>query len=152
MESASGEPLDERPLVRAEPRRLPGGGILRHPLGTRRRGYRDRAALIAQDPLEERLAPGLDAVLAERLELAGRWRTAYERAAAERSHDEDADAELLGEREDLALDLSLVRVVRDLDRLDAPGPHDCRELAEGGRAVVRRARQADDTRLAELLD
>src|SRR3954451_13943413 len=150
--SAPGEALDDRPLVRPEPRRLTGSGILRDPLGARRRGDRDGAARVAPRPLEESLAPRLDAVLAQRLELGGLRCPSDQGPAAERSHHEHADTELLGERQDLALDLALLRVVGHLDRLDAAGPHDLRELAERARAVVRRAGEPDDARVTQLLD
>src|SRR5947208_2184206 len=102
--SAAGEPLDERTLVRSEPRRLACRRILGHPLRPRRRGYRDRAAAVAERPLEQSLTPALDAVLAQRLELIGPRRAPHERASAERPHHEHADAELLGEWQDLSLD------------------------------------------------
>ena len=72
--------------------------------------------------------------------------------AAERPHRDDAEPELLGERQDLALDLPLARVVRHLDRLDPAGPHDARELVEGRRLVVGRADEADVPGVALALE
>ena len=63
--------------------------------------------------------------------------------AAERAHDDDAEPELLGERQDLPLDLALARVERDLDRVDPPGSHDARELVERRGRVVGRTEEAD---------
>ena len=54
---------------------------------------------------------------------AGSGARMTEPVAAERAHDDHAEAELLGERQDLALDLALARVERDLNRVDPPGAH-----------------------------
>ena len=48
-----------------------------------------------------------------------------------RAHEDDADAEVLGQRQYPRLDLALVGVVGHLDRADPPGPHDLLELVEG---------------------
>ena len=88
---------------------------------------------------EERLRPGQP----QRRQLRG-WRGRDRGAgAAERAHDDHAEAELLGERQQLALGLALARVERNLDRVDPPGAHDARELVEGAGRVVRRAEEAD---------
>ena len=75
-----------------------------------------------------------------------------QRALAERPHHDDAEAELLGQRQDLALDLALARVVGDLDGVDAAAAHHALELVEGRRAVVRRADRADLALVAQALE
>ena len=117
--------------------------------GLRGRGDRDRDPRVREDVLQERLRPGLDP---ERCEVLGARRASDERAVAERAHHDDAEAELLGERQDRALDLALARVVRDLDRRDPAAAHDLLELAEGRRAVVRGADRADLALVAQALE
>src|SRR4051812_11739659 len=110
LRGSGGEPLDQRPLVGAEPRRLSGSRILPHTLGLRGCGNRDGAARVAEHPLQQRLPPRLDAELAQRLELASRRHAAHQGPLAERAHDEHAEAELLREREDRPLHVTLAWV------------------------------------------
>ena len=74
------------------------------------------------DPLEERLRPRLDAELARaasRSLVRGRATEKGSARAAERPHHDDGDAELLGQREKASLRLALVRVERQLHRVEA---------------------------------
>ena len=66
--------------------------------------------------------------------------------AAERTHRDDAEPELLGQRQNLALHLPLARVVGHLDRLDPAGAHHPGELVECARLPVGRADQPDAAR------
>src|SRR4051812_31868275 len=144
---------DVRAGLVVEPRRRAGGRVLVHAPGSCGRRDRDVAAGVAQHPLEQRLRPGLDAERAQRLEVAVARRARDEAApAAERAHDDDAEPELVGERQDLALDLALVRVVGDLDRRYPPAAHDARKLAERRRAVVRRTDRDDGAAVAGVLE
>ena len=104
---------------------------------------------IREDVLEQGLSPGVDA---ERGQIGRARRAAQQGALAERAHDDDAEPELLGERQDAALDLALARVVRDLDRGDAAAAHHVLELVERRRAVVRRADLADLALVAQQLE
>ena len=83
----------------------------------------------------------------ERREVGGRRRPPDEATGGERAHEDHADAEVLGERQDALLDDALVRVVRHLDGGDAPGAHDVLELAEHAGLPVRRG---DDVDLAAV--
>jgi hypothetical protein len=61
---------------------------------------------------------------------------------AERAHQQDAQAEFVGQRQDGPLGLALGWVVRHLHGAGPPGPHELGELAEGRRGVVGGADQA----------
>ena len=73
-------------------------------------------------------------------------------AFAERTHHDHADAELGGQRQQFALTLTLARVERDLQHLEASRPQRARELAEGTRRVVRYTEQIDSTFAALALE
>src|SRR5581483_4479671 len=90
-----------------------------------------------------RLRPRLDAERAEWLELRARRLAPKQLALAERTHDDHRHPELGRERQQLAL--ALVRVVRELDRLEAARPHRLGELAEGSCVPVSDADAADPT-------
>jgi len=79
----------------------------------------------------------------QRGKLGRAGRPAYQRSLAERAHKQDAEAEVVGQRQDRALDLALGRVVRHLDGVDSPGGHELGQFAEGGRGVVSGSEQAD---------
>src|SRR5205823_14017441 len=79
---------------------------------------------------------------AQRLELT-RAGAGHERALAERSHHDDPESELLGQRQELALALPLVRVVRDLDRVDPTRAHGPRQLVVRAWVVVRHPEEPD---------
>ena len=68
----------------------------------------------------------------EGLERLRRRRAREQRSLAERLHDDHAEAQLRGERQDLALRLAVARVVRHLHGSDPPAAHDAGELREGG--------------------
>ena len=70
-------------------------------------------------------------------------RPARQLPLAERAHQQDAQAEVVGQRQDGALDLAVGRVVGHLHGVDAAGAHELGELAEGRRGVVGGADQAD---------
>ena len=86
-------------------------------------------ALVRERPAQQGLRPALDAERFLPSRLAGLRDDGA--GAAERPHRDDAEPELGGERQDLALGLPLARVVRHLDRLDPAGSHDACELVEG---------------------
>src|SRR6187431_2479836 len=97
--------LDVAALVRAEPRRVTGSGVLADSLGTLRGGQNRVDALVGERPLQQRLRPGLDAERAQRLERGGVRRARDEPSRAERHHHEHRDSELGGEWEQLVLAL-----------------------------------------------
>ena len=115
--------------------------------GLRRRGDGDGHARVAQDPLEQRLRPRLDAELAQRRELV-------ERRAARRSSAPSPSGRITttpmpsssASGRISRSTVALARVVRHLDGVEPPRAHHLGELAERRRLVVRRARAADELR------
>ena len=61
---------------------------------------------------------------------SGAGRAAHELPLAERAHEQDAEAEFVGQRQDGALGLALGRVVGHLDGVDAAGGHELGEFTE----------------------
>ena len=100
-------------------------------------------ARVAQAPLDQGLSPGGDAEGTQRRELGPAGLPSHELSLAERAHEQDAEAEFGGERQDRALDLALGRVVGHLDGVDTAGGHELGEFAEGSRGVVGGSDQAD---------
>ena len=98
-------------LIGVEPRRVAGAAFCATRSGSTSRGSR-RDPRVRQDPLQQRLGQVSTRARAAR----GRGGSAGRAAPAERAHHDDAEAQLLGQRQDLALDLALARVVGDLDR------------------------------------
>ena len=87
--------LDEPPLLGAEMRRLCRARVLVVRSARLRRGDDEVDPLVRQRPLEERLRPRLDADCRSGSSALRRLAGAS-RAAAERAHDDDRDAELGG--------------------------------------------------------
>ena len=146
------QPFDECLLIGTEPRAVPGGGVLDHPLGLRRGRDRHRRRWVAEPVLEQRLRPRRDAELGQRRQIGGARRPTDQPAGGERSHQDHAEPELLGEREDAPLDLALVRVVRNLDGADPPGAHHRLQLVEGIGPPVRRSDDVDDALVTPSLE
>ena len=109
----------------------------------RRRSPRDVHARVAQAPLDQGLPPGSDTERTQRLQLGQAGRPAHQLPLAQRAHEQDAEAELVGQRQDRALHLALHRVVGHLDGVDAAGGHQLGQLPEGRRRVVGGSDQAN---------
>src|SRR3712207_6212301 len=109
--SSSSERRYVLPLLIAEPGRLASTRVLAHPAWVA--GSRDRAAHppVGEDELEERLRPGLDAELAQWLQLLRVRRVADEPSTTERHHHNHAKLEFLGERQKVLRDRRLGGVV-----------------------------------------
>jgi hypothetical protein len=67
-------------------------------------GQADVHARVAQAPLDQGLAPGGDAEGTQRRELVRAGRPTHQLPLAERAHEQHAETELAGERQDRALD------------------------------------------------
>jgi len=63
-------------------------------------------------------------------------RAAVQDAALERAHHEDADAEVVGQRQQLALGVAAQGVVGDLHHVQAAAPHQARQVREGRLLVM----------------
>jgi hypothetical protein len=110
-------------------------------------GQADVYARVAQAPLDEGLPPGGDPEGTQRPQLGRAGRPAHQLPVAERAHEQDAEAELAGQRQDRPLGLALGRVAGHLDSVDAAGGHELGEVAEGDATQIRN----DSARLAPAM-
>jgi hypothetical protein len=109
-------------------------------------------ARVAQAPLEQGLHPGGDAEGTQRCELGRAGLPPHQLPLAERAHEHDTEAQLVGQRQDRALDLALEGVVGHLHGVDAAGGHQLGELGKGPRGVVGGADLADQPLVPGLLE
>src|SRR5690348_6642703 len=100
-----------------------GRGVRTRALAAARRRQHAVHAIVAQDPLDERLRPRVYTERREWGERGLRWRVPDELSLAQRAHHEHADPKVGRCGEDRALDDAIGDIVRNLDLSDAPGTH-----------------------------
>jgi hypothetical protein len=113
---------------------------------------RDVDARVAQPPLDEGLTPSRDTERPQRCEFGRLRLSAYEPALPERAHEQDADAELVSQRQDRLLHVALQRVVRHLDGVDTAGGHEFGQFGERTGGVVGGTDQADQPSLPGVFE
>ena len=108
-------------------------------------GGRDRAAdpRIAEPPGQERARPRRDTEIGQRRQVGVTDPPACQVTSTEGPHHQHAKSEFFGERQDPGLNLTLERVVRDLDGVEPAGPHDRLEFLEGRGVPVGGAEEGD---------
>ena len=98
-------------VLRTMARRRPSGGVLREPPRPGSSGQGDVQPQVAEAPFDQGLDPSADAEGTQRCQLGRAGRPAHELALAERAHQQDAEAEFVGQQQDGALDLPVRRKV-----------------------------------------
>src|SRR5438128_2691184 len=146
-----GETNHQRSLIGPKPWWVASSSILLHAFRLTGSGNGDMATWIAENPFQQGLSPCDHSKWSERFKFSFIGMMAHQFTLSERTHDDDAQSEIVCQWQDVALHLALQRIVGDLDSTNATRLHHLAQFWKRGTAVVCCANGSYLSRMAQSL-